>query len=80
MLSEPETHRLLNDLCVELGFCLPPAGQLRLTQHPPRDVRAFADAVFLAEGLDGELADRRLYRQVRDMVAAAFERSGYDGA
>jgi hypothetical protein len=76
MLGEPEADRLLNDLCVKLGFCLPPADQLRITQHPPRDVRAFTDAVFLAEGLDVELADRHLYRQVRDMVAEAFERSG----
>ena len=80
MISEAEAHRLLDDLCIKLGFCLPPADQSKLKQDPPRDVRAFTDAVFLAEGLDVELADRHLYRQVRDMVAAAFERSGYAGA
>ncbi|MGE0144384.1 MAG: hypothetical protein AB7I19_11395 [Planctomycetota bacterium] len=75
MLSEPEAHRLLDDLCIKLGFCLPPADRSKLTQDPPSDVRAFTDAVFLAEGLDVELADRHLYRQVRGMVAAAFEGS-----
>jgi hypothetical protein len=52
---------------------------LRLAQNAPRDARAFADAVFVAEGLDVELADRHRYRQVYDMVAAAFERSAGDG-
>ena len=80
MLSEPEARHLLDDLCIKLGFCLPPADRSKLQQDPPHDVRAFTDAVFVAEGLDVELADRYLYRQVRDMVAAAFERSGYDGA
>ncbi|MDC3959796.1 hypothetical protein [Polyangium jinanense] len=76
MLTESEVHRLLNDLCVRLGFCLPPNKWRTLEQNPPNDVRLFTDAVFLAEGLDPATADRRLYRQVRDLVAAAFERSG----
>jgi len=76
MLTEPEADRLLNDLCIKLGFCLPPAEHERLRQHPPRDLRAFIDAVFIAEGLDVERADRQLLRQVREMVAAAFDSSG----
>jgi hypothetical protein len=80
MLSEFEAHRLLEDLCIKLGFCLPPEEQSKLRQDPPDGVRAFTDAVLLAEGFDVELVDRHLYRQVRDMIAAAFERSGYDGA
>lgn len=76
MLSEPEAHRLLHDLCEKLGFCLPPVDRLRLAQHPPADVHAFTDAVLRAEGLDPDRPDsRRLYRDVRDVVAAAFERS-----
>jgi hypothetical protein len=35
-------------------------------------VVTFTDAVFSAEGLPPETADRHLYRQVRDLVAAAF--------
>jgi hypothetical protein len=59
--------------------CLPLADRSKLTQDPPRGVRAFTDAVFHAEGLDVESLDEHLYRQVRDMAAAAFERSGYGG-
>lgn len=76
MLSEPEADKLLYHLCVRLGFCLPPENQRRLKEDPPPDALGFTDAVFLAEGLDPETADRHLYRQVRDMVAAAYWRSG----
>lgn len=78
MPSEPEIHKLLWDLCVQLGFCLPPEEERRLKDEPPKDVRAFTDAVFRAEGLDPLTADRRLYRQVRDLVAAAFNRSEFN--
>ncbi len=79
MLSDRHTRQLLNDLCVELGFCLPRADVERLAAAPPTDVLAFTDAVFSAEGLSPQTADRHLYRQVRDMVAAAFRRSDADG-
>jgi hypothetical protein len=75
MLSESEASKLLSDLCVRLGFCLPPEEELRLQENPPLDVRSFTDAVFVAEGLNPETADRHLYRQVRNMVAAAYWRS-----
>jgi hypothetical protein len=75
MIDEKRTSQLLNDLCVNLGFCLPPSDIARLTKDPPDSVSSFTDAVFLAEGLDPETADRRLYRQVRDAVADAFRRA-----
>lgn len=71
-MSEDRTRQLLNDLCVKLGFCLPTQDVERLVDHPPPDVLAFTDAVFLAEGLAPDTADRALYRRVRDMVAAAL--------
>ena len=42
---------------------------------PPPDVRLFIAAVFIAEELDPSTADRKLYRQVKAVVAAAFRRS-----
>lgn len=72
MLSEKEVDVLLTELCVQLGFCLPPADCTRLREKPQADVREFTDAVFAAEGMDPSTADRRLYRQVRDMIAHAF--------
>jgi hypothetical protein len=64
--------RLLYRLCVELGFCLPPADRERLERQGPEDVVAFADAVYRAEGLDPLTADLHLYRQVKQMIADAF--------
>jgi hypothetical protein len=72
MLSSIETEQLLYELCVTLGFCLPPAERERLANCPPGTVRQFTDAVFAAEGLDPMTADRALYRQVKTMVAKAF--------
>jgi hypothetical protein len=79
-LTENELQRLLDRLCVQLGFCLPPEGQQRLRENPPSDVLSFTDTVFVEEGLDPATADRRLYRQVRDVIAESFRRAGYDGA
>ena len=75
MLSDREVQSLLSNLCTKLGFCLPPLDQAQLALEPPGDVRGFVDAVFAAEGLDPSSADRHLYRQVRDMVSDAYEKS-----
>jgi hypothetical protein len=80
MLTESEVEWLLGDLCVQLGFCLPPDEEERLKTCPPPDVRSFTDAVFIAEGLDPDTAGLNLYRQVRDRVARAFQRAKYHDA
>jgi len=70
-LDATKVERLLSELCVELGFCLPPLEQARLQNSPPQDVDAFTDAVFLAEGLNPQY-EKQLRRQVRDRVAKHF--------
>lgn len=65
--SQDDVQRLLYELCVDLGFCLPPAEHRRLREAPPADPDLFTDAVFEAEGMDPD-EDRRLRRQVRDVV------------
>jgi hypothetical protein len=67
----PNVAWLLDELCVDLGFCLPPDARGRLQDSPPRDVDAFTNAVFVAEGLDPRL-DTRLRRQVRERVVRHF--------
>jgi hypothetical protein len=68
---------LFYDLCVELGFCLPPDDVVRLTDAPPPDVEAFTEAVLLAEGFDPPaLCDLRLRRQVRDLIHEHLDFSG----
>jgi len=69
MSARGKLEALLDKLCTELGFCLAPQEREKLTAHPPESARAFADAVFSAEGLNPELADRHLWRQVRDRAA-----------
>ena len=75
-LNPDEVEKLLGQLCVDLGFCLPPDAQDRLIENPPGDTDAFTDAVFLAEGMDPKTARRDLYCQVRDCVSAAFAKAG----
>jgi hypothetical protein len=64
---ESELPWLLDELCVELGFCLPAAECESLMNSPPRDVDAFADAVLAAEGIDPSL-NKQLRRAVRSKI------------
>lgn len=73
-LSKAQVEPLLYELCVKLGFCLPPADQRRLERAPPVEVDDFADAVFVAEGMD-PLAHPRLRKQVCECIAAHFARA-----
>jgi hypothetical protein len=74
-LTQHQVNSLLQLLCVDLGFCLPSDVAGKLESNPPSTVEAFTDAVFRAEGLDPALADRKLYDQVRKVVAGAFDRT-----
>ena len=74
MLSFEEVIVLLSKLCIDLGFCLPPADCERLRTECPPDVVSFTDAVFGAEGLPPQTADPALYRRVRAEVTAAFQK------
>ena len=64
--------RLLEELCVEVGLCLPPEARARLTAQPSVGVDAFIDAVLLTEGLNPQFVDKHLRQQVRDRVARHF--------
>ena len=75
-LSSPQVEALLYELCVVLGFCLPPDEQARLRESPPTEVDAFTDAVIRAEGLDPH-ADIPLHmrRDMRSRVAEHFRKA-----
>jgi hypothetical protein len=64
---ESELPWLLDELCVELGFCLPPTVREALMNAPPRDIDVFTDAVFAAEGMDPSLR-KQLRRAVHDKI------------
>ncbi|MBN8887906.1 MAG: hypothetical protein J0I77_19430 [Rudaea sp.] len=71
-MKHNKIEKLLSRLCAELGFCLTPEQKEHMTSLFPHSVEAFTDAVFVAEGLDPKLADRHLWRQVRDHVSQCF--------
>ena len=75
MIDNTDVKPLLDKLCAEFGFCLPPAESEKLFAHPPETFLEFTNAVFSAEGLAPEVADRHLFRQVLDYVQQAFRRS-----
>jgi hypothetical protein len=66
------TQKLLDQLCAELGFCLPCDVQDHLISSLGTDADAFTDRVIEAEGLDPVLIDGNLRRQVRARVAAVL--------
>jgi hypothetical protein len=70
---------LLCELCVELGFCLPPEAQRRLQSALPAGAEAFADAVLAAEGMDPQTADPRLRQQVSARIAKHFQETEVPG-
>ena len=74
ILTASEVNDLLRNLCVDLGFCLPPRAVSHLQNSPPEDIVSFTDAVFIAEGLDPR-SDLRLRAQVRAMVSDEFARA-----
>lgn len=74
-LSAQAAQRVLNVLCVQYGFCLPPLWHARLMRNPPRSIDKFLHTVFHAEGLDPRTAESGMYNAMREEVRLAFERS-----
>jgi hypothetical protein len=74
MLSDQAIDSLLDDLCVELGYCLPPNARTIVRTDAPTTLEAFSEAVLRAEKLD-PAKDRQAYREVLKFVESAFRRS-----
>ena len=74
-LSFTEAAWLLNEICVQVGFCLPPKKREKLESNPPGDIDSFSRAVCVAEGLNPDLLERQIYRRVWHIVATAFEKA-----
>jgi hypothetical protein len=71
-LTESQVEALLYRVCVELGLCLTPDTYDHLVTHAPTDVASLTDAIFVAEGIPPETANRKLYGQVRACVEEAI--------
>ena len=72
MIVEKSILRLHSSLCADLGFELSQATLAALVQDHPQDVEQLTQAIFRAEALDPDLADRHFYRQVRDKIRQAI--------
>jgi hypothetical protein len=72
--AEATLQRVLDELCVTLGFCLGPGENARLRSDPPEGVDAFVDSVIRSEGLDPIYVDGRLLDQMRDIVRSGAGR------
>ncbi len=75
MLTQDAVKVLLDKLCIQYGFCLPPASYDVLVEQPPQDPLSFTNALYMAEGLDPATADLHLYRKIQRVVTEAFQAS-----
>lgn len=58
----------LNDLCVQLGYCIPPEEQEAILANPPANAEAFVDAVLVAEGRNPVVLTRAERRALLEIV------------
>ena len=72
-LSEKDARYILDDLCVKLGYCLPPDEQKRIISKPPATPRKFAKVVMEAEGVGTD--DPQMFDPVFEFVTKAFLRA-----
>ena len=75
LLTESQVEALLYRVCVELGLCLTPDTYDHLVTNAPGEVTSLTDAIFVAEGISPQAANKKLYGQVRAYVEEAFVRA-----
>jgi len=68
---EDRLSHLLYELCVDWGFCIPPADAQRLASTKTLTADQFADAVLTAEGFVAEYEIRR-FEQIRQRFVDRF--------
>jgi len=68
---------LLYDICVELGFCLPPQDHARICATEVWDADAFTEEVFRVEGMDPD-EHLKWKREIRNRFIDMFGSSSVD--
>jgi len=71
MSIEKEIRKFLDEICVELGFCLPPQQIEDLASIDVYEVDEFIRAVFIAEGIDPSM-NLHLFRQLKKRFTDRF--------
>ncbi len=72
MISRRDADLLLSWLCSKMGFCNLGSERARLVDVPPETPHEFARAVYFAEGLNPDVADLHLFRQVLEKVKDVY--------
>lgn len=68
---EEKLRWLLHDLCVDSGFCIPPADVDRIAQTKRLDADTFANEVLRAEGMVPEY-HKQFHRGIRQRFIECF--------
>jgi hypothetical protein len=69
-LSKKIEH-LLNDLCIDLGFCIPPEDIKRITEAGSWEADNFACQVLIAEGMNPEY-EKQWRSRIRNKFVEKF--------
>jgi len=72
-IRNPRVRAALDALCVEHGCCIPPDQAAAIEANPPAELDAFVDAVLIAEGREPWLLDKRMRRELCDVVTRFVE-------
>jgi hypothetical protein len=67
MIEDPP--RFLDELCVRLDICLPPAGRGRVSVGRFRDMDALEETILESEGIDPLTMDRYRRHELRELIA-----------
>ncbi|MGB0892882.1 MAG: hypothetical protein ACPGUD_00615 [Parashewanella sp.] len=73
-ILEKDLETLLEQLCSELGFCLPKLVKQRLIKYSPKKPKKFANTIVIAEGLDPLTMDSELYSIVLNRVKTVYRK------
>jgi hypothetical protein len=68
---EDRLSHLLDELCVDWGFCIPPTDARRIASTTPLTADQFAHAVLTAEGFVAEY-EKRWFKQIRQRFVDRF--------
>lgn len=66
-----EIEYLLNDLCIDWGFCIPPEDIKRITEVATWEADDFACQVLMAEGMNPEY-EKHWRSKIRDQFVEKF--------
>jgi hypothetical protein len=70
-LLERDLRDLLDELCVEWGFCIPPAACDEISRRSSLSAGEFASAVLQAEGMNPEY-EKKWFQKLSDLFVGRF--------